>query len=196
MIHELCEQIVEQLTSIGYPISEYLLPGLSEAEIQRVEAKLPFMFPHSLIDMYKWHNGTPIVGGDVAAGRWFFPGWSFDTLDESSTRYTVLSTPTECEVVLWRANWFPVFSGSDISSYGICCDKIRREDGEMVHLEYTAGIATPVEYVSLEALLKTLLAAYKERVIFIGIDGELDYDRGAYSEIWKQVNPGLTRFFE
>src|SRR5882724_10424575 len=78
IIRELCEQIVRHLDAIGFPLSKFLLPGFSDEEIRKVQATLPFVFPSSLVEMYKWHNGTELV-----AGTCFFPWWTFDKITES-----------------------------------------------------------------------------------------------------------------
>jgi hypothetical protein len=186
-LRDLCDEILDQMARIGYPI--YLHPGISLAELRGFEADLPFAFPAALVDMYQWRNGTSIVntGGP---GSCFFPWWCFDAVAESVERYRILAGPMPIEVgaTFWRADWFPIFSGSDISSIGIRCKPVEAEDGEIICYDHTAE--TRVAYVSLRAMLQTICAAYKAGVIFLGTTGELDFDQAGYFQIAKSFNPG------
>ena len=48
-IADLCEKIVGQLTAMGSPVANFLHPGLSNQDIQGVQASLPFVFPISVV---------------------------------------------------------------------------------------------------------------------------------------------------
>lgn len=187
-IAQLCDDIVAELTAIGSPIATMLLPGLPEADIRKEELHLPFVFPTSLIEMYKWRNGTD---SQFETGTSFFPWWTFDGLPESVERYKELAAPQDEH---WDAKWFPIFSSSDVSTYGICCQDTPADDGEIVHFEYLTG--SRVEFVSLEAMLQTILEAYKGGVIFLGSDNEIDVDDEAFAAIARQHNPGVKRWTE
>lgn len=134
--------------------------------------------------MYKWHNGTELV-----AGTTFFPWWVFDTITESVERYKVLVAPGND---LWKDKWFPFLSSSDISSIGISCGDTLREDGEIVCFEYAVG--TRIEFASLEAMLRTILAAYEAKAIFLASDGELERDDEAFRDIARRFNPGISHW--
>jgi hypothetical protein len=193
-IRYLCDRILGYLEVLGYPISTFLQPGLSEQDIERVQRSLPFVFPGSILELYKWRNGTALVPRTFP-GKCFFPGWCFDTITESLERYKVLSTPIPCDVELWRISWFPIFSASDISSIGICCSpSAQAQDGEVMCYEYTVG--TRVAYCSLHSMLETVLAAYESGVIVVGNDGELDFDAKAFVDIARRLNPGVKRWIE
>jgi hypothetical protein len=184
MTHEIariCDDIVGQLTRIGSPIAQFLRPGLSEKQIKDVERTLPFAFPNSIAEMYKWRNGTELVEKTS-----FFPWWQFDTIEESAGRYEVLCAPRN---ELWNDHWFPIFSASDISSIGICCDNVAVEDGRIVRYEYTIG--TGMEFGSLEAMLQTILEGYQSGAIFMGTDGTIDIEDVEFAEIAKKHNPEI-----
>jgi hypothetical protein len=184
-IADLCEKIVGQLTAMGSPVANFLHPGLSNQDIQGVQASLPFVFPISVVEMYKWRNGTALVPGST-----FFPWWVFDTIAESVERYNVLSAPRD---ELWNDHWFPIFSASDVSSIGICCKNSPKEDGEIYCFEYSLG--TQIEFITLEAMLRTILAAYETGAIFL-TSGGLEQDDDAFARLARQFNPGIQRWAE
>ncbi len=182
-ISKLCEKIVAHLTAMGSPIDELLHPGIQGKEMQNVAQSLPFVFPASVSEMYQWHNGTELVAGSV-----FFPWWTFDTVIESLERYRILSA-ADPNKKIWANNWFPFLSGSDISSIGIACGTSARKDAEIIWFEYTVGVQTG--FLSLEIMLKTLIASYESGAFFMGIDGEIDCNTREFSKIARRFNPGV-----
>jgi hypothetical protein len=183
-ISDLCDRIIAKLSALGSPIVSLLQPGLSDQQIQQALASSQFALPEALVAMYKWKNGT-----QIAVGATFFPWWTFDTISESVERYKVLSAPNDG---LWNDRLFPVFSASDVSSIGILCADVPAADGAIYCFEYTLG--TEPEYDSLEAMLRTILDAYENNVIFMNNDGNLDYDESRYAEIARQNNPQTKRW--
>lgn len=188
LITQTCERIVAKLTALGSPIAELLEPGLTDQDLQAIETTLPFVFPDSVREMYKWHNGTPLVDGTT-----FFPYWGFDTIAESLGRYKVLAAP-DPDRTWWTDRWFPIFSASDISSVGIVCGDSAQKDGEIVRFEYMLG--TEVAHDSLEAMLQTILEAYESGIIFADEELELDYDGKAFARIALKYSPGVKMWEE
>jgi hypothetical protein len=184
-IAQLCDKIAGHLTKVGSPIADLLHPGVSEAQIQRIETTLPFTFPISIVEMYKWRNGT-----DRTLGSESFPWWTFDQIDLSVESYHELtrSIPDDS----WNDHWFPMFSTSDVSCYGIQCSDENAIDGPIVHFEYLTG--TNDEFVNLEAMLRTILIAYETHVIFMSEDSDIDVDDIGFAEIARNLNPGIKRW--
>jgi cell wall assembly regulator SMI1 len=184
-VSDYCDGIVAQLTALGSCIEQLLQPGASAKRIREAEGMFSFAFPTSLVEMYKWRNGTRLVEGSA-----FFPWWVFDSLEESLGRYETFKNASDEKT--WKANWFPVFSASDVSSIGIVCSPSRAADAEIVWFEYTLG--TEVAFVSLEAMLVTISRAYQVGAIFMTDSGEIDLNDSAFAKIARKHNPGVTRW--
>lgn len=56
---ELLEELEQRWRANGARIVDHLRPGLSDAEIDRIAADLPFSLPEEVRRWYRWHNGSP-----------------------------------------------------------------------------------------------------------------------------------------
>jgi len=83
--------------------------------------------------------------------------------------------------------WFPVFQSSSTDFFGVCCG-----NGEVMHDDNELG--TGVEFVSLEAMLRTLLRGYGTDVYFVNDQGRLRVNRAAFKELARHLDPGLKRW--
>ena len=181
----LCEQIVQRLTASGSPIARYLLPGISERGIREVEAKLPFVFPDAIVEMYKWHNGTELV-----AGTTFYPWWVFDTITESTERYKILIAPQNG---IWAETGFNIFSSSDISALLGLFVRTHQRSTERSSASNILGI---MEWSSL--VWRRFFGLYLQPMTTVPSSwrahGELDEKPKAFAKLARKFNPGITRW--
>ena len=78
---------------------------------------------------------------------------------------------------------------AELEKLGYMATPVTVVDGEVVSYEYMLG--SQVEYVSLEAMLRTIATAYQAGVIFMGEDNDIDYEEKAYARIARRFNPGI-----
>lgn len=202
-IGELCSQIVKHLTRLGLQTESNMLPGLSEKKFRELTAGLPFVFPRSVVDLYQWSEGLQPRSG---IGNGFFPGYGMDSLPEMLEMYRELSTASDYP--RFRSSglqWFPIFRSGGTDFYGVCCTNSTTDDGEVVdddnEGEHRDCVTPPeVQFVSLEAMLRTLLRCYETGVYFVDEQGRLTvgvktyFDDGPLKGCLKNVN--LSRFKE
>lgn len=165
----------------GHRLSQHLLPPIDAGIIEAFETDACIHLPASLLSMYKWHNGCELV-----AGISLFPWWMFDSFEESSERYRVLTSPGD---KVWDKNWFSFLSSSDISSIGVVCSSQRVMDGLIVKYDYLGE--TDLMFSSIESMLITLIEGYRHDVLFVGADMEVDYNEMEFRKIAMLHNPGI-----
>ena len=196
-IESLCNEILTHLTALGRPVVSLLQPGLAESDIDCLVGGLPFVLPLSVVDMYKWRNGTR-----NAVGMDFFPGYGFVPLSQAVEYYHALIGSST-----WTDHWFPVFRSGGADFFAVCCSDSASEDGQVVH--DLNEIGAEAEFVSLEAMLRTLLRAYETEVYYVDEDGGLTFgvetyfqdgpfkgslehvDTSRFKEVARKFNPGL-----
>lgn len=167
-----------------------------------------------MIDLYQWSEGLRPSAG---LNNGFFPGYGMETLSEILDMYRELhnaSVYPRFRVGDWQ--WFPVFRSGGTDFYGVCCANSSTADGEVVdddndnEGEHRDCITPPVViYVSLEAMLRTLLRSYETGVYYLDEDGRLrvglvtyfddgplegylkSVDISKFKEVAKQFNPNL-----
>src|SRR5262249_12734439 len=158
-----CQAIVSHLTRLGLETERNMLPGLSEAAIHSLSAKLPFALPRSVIDLYKWSEGLrPRTG----VGNGFFPGYRMSSLPEMIDTYVKLSSAEDFpRFRAGRKKWFPVFRSGGTDFYGVCCSKREVGDGEVVDDFNESKPA--VKFLSLEKMLLTIFRCYEQGVYYV-----------------------------
>jgi hypothetical protein len=208
-ISSLCDAIVTNLTRLGIPAAEDLLPGASEERIREFTAGLPFVLPRSVIELYKWSEGSTV-------GTELFPGFGMESLPLMIDMYNELSNASDFpRFRCGDIRWFPIFRSSGTDFYGVRCRDLVTDDGEVVNDdnegEHRDCITPPrVEFISLEAMFQTLLRAYETGVYYVDETGSLTYgvatyfddgpfkgslkdvDISRFKEVARQFNPGLS----
>ncbi len=211
-IGDLCDQILKHLTRLGLHTERNMLPGLSEKKVRELTAGLPFVLPRSVIDLYGWSEGLQPRAG---IRNDFLPGYGMEALPEMVEMYRELSPASDFPRFRARdRQWFPVFRSGGTDFYGVCCSNAPTTDGEVVNDnnegEHRDCVTQPVvEYVSLEAMLRTLLRCYETGVYFVAEHGGLevgiatyfddgplkgclkDVDLSRFRDVARQFNPGL-----
>src|SRR5690242_14966251 len=87
-IPELFERVLHWHRTKNRAVPRDFRPGLTDAEIDKELSSLPFVFPDSVRDLYKWHDGMDLV--DDPADTTFFENlWMFP-LERSVGVYRVM----------------------------------------------------------------------------------------------------------
>lgn len=98
-VNKTTEQLFAELQSTldknATNVAKALRPGLSDAEISKLESTYNVTLPNELRTLYKWHNGI--------AGIEFFPGHHFVTLEDSLK--SKHSNATQPQSAAQRAGW-------------------------------------------------------------------------------------------
>ena len=211
LIASLCRQIVAHLTRLGIPTAQDLLPGIPDDRIRELTQRLPFVLPQSVIDLYRWSEGVPVSHETCNT---FFPGYGFDSFQYMVETYHELSTASDFpRFHCGDMQWFPIFRSGGTDYYGVCCGDTTRVDGNIVYDDNEGPhrdcvTQPPIEFVSLEAMLKTLLCAFETGVYYINGQGQLavgvcsyndqgqlvDVDLSRFNEVARRFNPGLKRY--
>lgn len=181
---DILNRLVALLRRQGAPVVSLLRPPL-EVDIAVPAFGEPVVLGRSVVDLYRWHDGTTDIGG--TAYRLFPFGWWFPPY-ESSIEYlggNLDAVEHAGSVPYWRTTWFPVLrSGMDALAV----------DGADANgaVWYSSISMTSAEMVapSLEEFFHRVLLAY-ERVAFVVIDGVVeaaDEDRGDI-ELLQSLSP-------
>jgi hypothetical protein len=211
-ISSLCDEIMKRLTALGRMTASSMLPGLPETKIRQLTAGLPCMLPHSVIELYRWSEGLRPQSG---IGNEFLPGFGMDSLPEMIGLYNELSNAPEFpRFRCGDMRWFPIFRSGGTDFYGVRCSHVATVDGEVIfddnEGEHRDCVKPPpVEFISLEAMLQTLLSAYETGVYYVDENGRLtvgsktffddgplkgnlmDIDLSRFNEVARHFNPGL-----
>lgn len=76
-MQDLLERLEMWLTNNRPNYADQLLPGLSLEEILEITNPLPFQQSDQVIELYRWHNGTPDIY------EYFFSFYRFLPLQEA-----------------------------------------------------------------------------------------------------------------
>lgn len=187
MIEEL-DRIVQFLTRLGRATPALLQPGLSSVDIRAWEARLPFLLPLELEQLYRWRNGTRVNEGDQLDTVYFFPGFYLLSLEEAVEIFMERRDAPQ-----WREGWFPVFADGGGDFYPALCSDEKKETAEIIGFIHGEP-QQPVEYESLTAMIKTIDACYAEGAFFVSEDNTLEIDDDLHREIAHRFNPEIPEW--
>jgi cell wall assembly regulator SMI1 len=103
---------------------ESLAPGLAEARIDEIGAKLGFELPEPVRTLYRWRDGDPEEDGRLLFSRIFMP------LESAIEQHRMLTEMLEVgewaddsgrqAPSIWSPEWFPVFTWDN--GFHLCVD--------------------------------------------------------------------------
>ncbi len=134
-----------------------------------------------LEDLYAWKGGTDASPAHTVGDIALFPGFYFLSLNDASADYkTFVADPR------WRVGWWPVFANGG---------------GDFYVIDVHAGMAIrhfwidesehPIEFSSLNAMVKTLAEAYDLGVFYVDPDGYLEMDDDRFAQVAAEMNPDI-----
>jgi len=187
MIEEL-DRIVQFLARQERVTPALLQPGLSTVDTRAWEARLPFLLPLELEQLYRWHDGTRVDEGVQLDSVYFFPGFYLLSLEEAVETFMERRDAPQ-----WQEGWFPVFADGGGDFYLASCTNEKKETAEIIGFIHGEP-QQPVEYESLTAMIKTIDACYAEGAFFIAEDNTLEIDDDLHREVARRLNPEIPEW--
>jgi hypothetical protein len=186
-IARLCDRLVSFHPQIGHPLEEFLLPGLSDSEIDLQIAGLPFVVPDSLRDIYKWRNGIAATGEND--GR-FFESMTMYPLQRSVAIYR---TVVEIREPDFSKNWFPILSNECADHWAVECSAQRASDAPVIIFMNELPNRN-VAFGSVEQMLRTMIRRFEAGVFTLN-GNWLDCDSGRFRKLARQMNPDAAKYW-
>ena len=188
MIIQILNEIEKSLQQLDHPCVEYLNSGISSQQIQELFEEIPLQSTQDLRSLYSWRNGSKDCEGITLGELAFFPGFYLMSLEESIQTYLELRARN-----VWDKSWFLIFASGGGDFYAM--NLAPEVQGEMIGY-YIYEEEPQIEYQSLESLLITFKACYKQGIIFRNERGYLDMDYRKYAEIAHEINPDVKIWLE
>jgi hypothetical protein len=197
LIEESIERIINWI-KIGHPeIVDYIIPGLTDEEIETIVKDLPFSIPEELKCLYRYTNGISHIYNYPHRSVFIWERYALLTLQEAmerwkgvyANRYTIkdFSFNTAPEEHCYGSNCFPFLSDrANLEAYAI----IDANDLNTCQVICTSG-ADRIQrrYISLTALFQTLADWYEQEN---SLDtGRVDANnpiKDKYFHTWKKYN--------
>ncbi|GAB97727.1 hypothetical protein BJY21_002766 [Kineosphaera limosa] len=163
-----------------------LQPGLNREAVSRGLGRHGLPTDSSVESLYGWRNGTRTAG--LTLGQmWLFPNFYLLPLQDALANLETFRTNPR-----WHDQWLPLFADGggdfylvDFSSGGRPIRHFRLDETEQ-----------PIEHSSLEKMLETLAAAFREGIFFNDDEGYLDMDFDAFSALAARIDPGILWWTE
>ena len=182
------DEIVAHLRRLGRHAPSLLQVPLTREEIQEWESRLPFALTRELATIYQWRNGTKAEESDLLESLYFFPGFYFLSIEEAVQTYQERGDSPQ-----WREGWFPLFADGGGDFYIVPCAQQKVAASEVIgfiHGEPEQG----AEYESVEAMIQTLEACFREGAFFVDDDDTMEIDDERHREIAHRFNPTIPEW--
>jgi cell wall assembly regulator SMI1 len=163
-------------------VAEALQPGLSEAEIAKLEAEYNVQLPEDLRLLYQWHNGIPWNSGPTIT-----PLHEFYPLEHALKKHAELARQMEASddnvtrMLEPTLSWIPLFQDAAGDGYTYDPKRVAEQgaifDNFMETAEYTF-------FPSIKNVIAGFVECYDKDYYFIGTDGRVDGDFEAAGKVW------------
>ncbi|AFY80207.1 HEAT repeat domain-containing protein [Oscillatoria acuminata] len=179
---------------------DYLQPGLSKNEIDKLVKNLPVQVPPEVYELYQWRNGA--TKGDLCKETaWIFENWTFQPLQEALLRaqsYHSSLSPSKPEGVD-LVKLFPIFYPPQGPEQGVIEISINKEFySPVIFLDFEQWPDTIKKYASLTSMMLTMAECYETGAYY---HDEKAYDQSYISshpeqvrQIWRKYNSNLGKF--
>ena len=138
--------------------------------------------PPGLLDLFGWHDGTDLSGNVTLDQIHFFPGFYLLSSADAIKNYDAFRCDRR-----WNTAWLPIFANGGGDFYAVVCDDADDNFGRIVHFRIEES-DHPIEFASVEMMLKTLIAAFDLGVIYVDADGYLEMDDLQFAELAASPN--------
>jgi hypothetical protein len=172
----------------------FLQPGLSDTEIEELIGDLPLQLPEDIRELYKWKNGTKIIG-DYLEFSCIFENWTFYPLQlvVNGYRHKVeMFKNVNYEPIFEHENLniLSIFFSSDLEEMGYVVIDDKTQQCSPVIFQYCkGGVCVPIiKCASLTSLFVTI-AECCQNSYYVDADGNLNLDNEIALEIWRKYNP-------
>ncbi|MFP4365423.1 MAG: SMI1/KNR4 family protein [Spirochaetia bacterium] len=181
-------RIITQLNELNRPVVGLLNEPISKNSIESYLCKLPIILPGEVVSLFLTINGTKRKRGQILDDIQFFPGFYLLSIGEAVEIYTSISSDPR-----WSNSWFPIFANGGGDFYCAVCDNINKKNAPI--LGYILGEEEQiVEYLNLDAMLKTIAECFELRAYYVDEQGFLEINDDLEKEIAKKNNPGIDRW--
>lgn len=179
------ERILEWHARSGGPLADSLQPGLSETEILKATAGLPFQVSREFIQLYRWRNGTR--WRQSSAGPSFFVYHRFLPLEEALSIFRMLYGIMKEYYEI--TDWVFTFQDAAGDGYGVLGCAESRESTPVAFLFEGEGVE--IVFETLTGMMRTVAAWYEESVFSMGHDGALETDFVRMGKVAHRLNPSI-----
>ncbi len=193
IVKQTTEQLLAKLHAVletNAPIvAQSLQRGLSDAQIQELEAQGGFRLSDDLRALYRWHNGMPT---NSTVG--LLPGQRFLPLEQVVRERALVQQEVKSATAIQRAA-FSIVSGhrtpwihvlDDGAGDGYFYDPMRA-DTEGAFFYHFAEVSHYLWFPSLRNFLAGAIECYESRAVKIATDGKgLEEDSGRSQKIWRR----------
>lgn len=173
-----------------------LQPGLSDEEIDELITDLPLKLPNDIRELYKWRNGTIIVG-NYEEFAWTFEFWAFYPLQIviDGYRQKIELNKKQYRQPTWEfqgLNTLNIFFSPELVDIGYVLIDDKNQEASPVIFEYCKGGACSpiIKYASLTNMLLTIAEIYEKG--FVRIATPLQ-GVGAYDNLFASIVCGNRR---
>ncbi|HEY6556222.1 MAG TPA: SMI1/KNR4 family protein [Polyangiaceae bacterium] len=180
------DAVVAHLARLGRPVVSVLQPGLTPAEIARVEATLPFLLTEEIKAVYRWRNGIVVSPHEVLGNLWIVPGFYLPSLEHARQRFEGRKLAPQ-----WRKGWYPLFEDGAGGFYIVPCKKKPTDRAPVIGFIHGEP-EQPVEYLDVTTMIETFADSFAQGAVFVNDEGNLDIDDDAHAEIARRHNPGVA----
>jgi cell wall assembly regulator SMI1 len=165
-------------------VLQSLQPGLSAEAVQEALGELGLEATADLVSLYGWRDGTSTANASTVDDIHLFPGFYLLSLEDAVANYQAFVRDDR-----WRAGWLPVFANGGGDFYVL--DLGSSATGAVRHFRIDES-EHPIEFNSLEGLLRTLATAFEQAVFFVDENGYLEMDDLAFGDLAAELNPDVS----
>lgn len=186
-MQELLARLESHLRSSSSQAFASLRPGLSEDEINALEAQFDIVLTDDLRALYLWKDGSDSWDEQVVLGHRFMP------LEEALQARADMRAEVQALEGIQRAGylayaghrdpWVSVFV--DLAGDGYFYDPGRRESGGYFFFHF-AEVGEYIYFPSLKNFLAGVNACYDSGIYHVGPDGAIEEDFNQSREVWKR----------
>lgn len=180
------DAIASSLQRLGHPCVALLRPPLSRDARNGLWKRLPFAPTQELDELYEWRDGTEAPAGALLDNLHIIPGFFLMSLNEAVDVYFERASGPQ-----WQSNWFPFLADGAGDFYVVPCLPSSIPAAGVVGFIHGEP-EQPVEYESIETMMRTFAEAYVAGAVILDEDGCLEYDDEAFRLIAQRNNPGQT----
>ena len=165
-------------------VQESLRPGVSAEAVEEALGGIGLKAPHGLVSLYGWRDGSSTAGTVTVDDIHLFPGFYLLSLEDAVANYRASVNDDR-----WQTRWLPIFANGGGDFYVL--DLGSSTPGAVRHFRIDES-EHPVEFDSLEALLRTVGEAFERAVFFVDPNGYLEMDDLAFGDLAAELNPDVS----
>lgn len=160
-----------------------LRPGLSASDVHEITDSIGLKSNADLEALLGWHDGTSIEGVTVLDDIQLFPGFYMLSLEDAAANYRAFVADRR-----WAVGWLPLFANGGGDFYVV---DLRSGDQCPVRHFRIEETEHPVEFASIDDMLRTLVQAFERGVFFLDSRGYLEMSDLEFAVLAAELNPQI-----